>query len=53
MLAMVNQKWPCFEEVGCDAEPRGIGQREAAVDEGREGFCQHSLERVLHGVMLK
>jgi hypothetical protein len=53
MLTLVNQKRPGIAEIGRNTEPRRIGQCEAAVDEGREGFGKHSLERILHGVMLK
>jgi hypothetical protein len=40
-------------EIGRDTKPWRVGQNEAAADKGREGFGKHSLERVLHGVMLK
>jgi len=53
MLAPVNQKWPGLAEIGRNTEAWRIGQCEAAVDEGREGFGKHRLERILHGVMLK
>lgn len=53
MLALVNQKRAGFPEIGYDTKPWRVGQREAAVDKGREGFGKHSLKRVLHGVMLK
>ena len=53
MLALVNQKGLGFQEIGRDTKPWRVGQREAAVDKGREGFGKYSLERVLHGVMFK
>jgi hypothetical protein len=50
---VVNQKRAGFREIGRNPEPRRIGQCEVAVDERRERFGKHGLQRVLHGVMLE
>ena len=53
MLDPMNQECLGFRQIGHNPEPRRVGQGEAAVDKGREGFGQHRLQRILHRVMLK
>lgn len=53
LLDMVHQKRFGRCQIRRNTEPRRVRECEAAVDEGREGFGEHRLERVFHGIMLK